>query len=717
MLTSAPGITVTVGELQKQSDAVRISRKLKTREEQKVRRQQLTNHPSAPFISSFPPPGISLHDNEVTQPIHSTFQAIALNESGSAPPDCMGDLSETQVCIASNARLKFYAKPTVCNTPLTTSTTSGSTSLGNPQFSIDLDVFFSSVRNNISTTDPQVYYDRLTKRWFIVIINVANKSNRVLIAVSNSSQITAASSFTFYYFIHDQGTSPGDPDYQQFADFPMVGLDKNALYIGNLIFNMNNNSYIGASCYVVRKASILSGGPLVFSAFRQVGKSNSGIFAPNPAYNDDPTATQGYFVGTNAGNFGLLNYLIVNDPGGTPTINTGSFTVPATSNPINQTAKGSDKPLDGGDDRLLNVQVIKNKITGVNSLWTAQNIAVSANGIASSSGAEIRNAMRWYELNVSASALTLKQSGTWYNNTASGAPGYWMGSIAASGQGHALAGASVAGTNETANAIIAGRYNNQTAGQLNNTVYATNFNHTYNVEKDEAEQRWGDYSQTVVDPSDNMTIWTFQQYTNATNSWAERAIQIKAPPPATPIGMTPIICNEQKKSEVVLTGRSENNSGFFDPGNDASGPGYSKRLQVTSTGNVTISNIVFENPTQLRFEINYSSSAPGSNQTLTITNPDCQSVTFGYKLPASCDSQSVTKAIYIFPNPASGNINVIVQNSGGSIRLLDVTGKLMMVRTVSSNFISLPVAGFAKGVYIIEYINGNTKERERILVN
>ena len=713
MITGAPGITVSISVLQKLSDALPAPTRIKIRSEQDIERH-LKNLPSSPAVSSYPSSAVSLFGQETTQTIHSNFQAISLSESGSVPPDCMGDISETQVCIASNGRLKFYAKPSACNGPLTTSTTSGAASLGSPQFSIDMNVFFNSIRNNEETTDPEVRYDRLTKRWFIIAINVASISNRMMIAVSSTSDVTASTSFTFYFFRHDEGTATGDFDYQLFGDFPMFGLDKNALYIGALIFNTAGD-YEGSSCYVIKKTSVLSGGPLVFTAFRRVGNSGTGIFAPNPAFNDDPQATRGYYVGVDAANFGILNYVIINDPGGTATSSTGSLTVPATSNPIEQVAKGSTKPLDAGDDRLLKAQMMKNKITGNSSIWTAQNIAVTAAGVASSGSTDLRNAMRWYELNVNATNLTLKQSGTWYDNTASSPLGYWMGSIAASGQGHAITGASAAGTNKTANVVIAGRYNGQTAGQVSNTVFATAYNNAYNVEKDD-KQRWGDYSQTVIDPSDNMTIWTFQEYANADNSWGERATQFKAPPPATPLSLSPIICNGAQSSEVMLTGQSISNSGFFDPGTDDGGPGYSKHLSITSTGNITVSNIVFDSPTQLRFILDFASAQPGTQQTLTITNPDCQIVTFDYNIPASCDSPAVIKDIYVFPNPATGSIKIRLAATGGQIRLLDVTGKLLTEQAASSTFITIPAARFAKGVYIIEYINGSTKRHEKVLV-
>ena len=41
--------------------------------------------------------------------------------------------------------------------------------------------FFTTVRDGVGTSDPQVRYDRLSGRWFITIINVPTP-NKILIA-------------------------------------------------------------------------------------------------------------------------------------------------------------------------------------------------------------------------------------------------------------------------------------------------------------------------------------------------------------------------------------------------------------------------------------------------------------------------------------------------------------------------------------------------------
>ncbi|MCU0405081.1 MAG: hypothetical protein MUE99_11095, partial [Chitinophagaceae bacterium] len=523
------GIKITLAEIEAIDKGLPQDNRIRIREELKAGNRFKQQSPQALPGHKYPPgPDEEIIRMDVTQSIHSNFQGIQLSESNSIPPDCMGDVSHTQICVVSNGRIKFYPKPSVCDAPVLTSTTTNSGSLAGPVFSTTLRAFFTSVIGSADVTDPHVYFDRLSERWFVVAINTANASNRIMIAVSNGSVISNQASFNFFFFNHDSGAPANSPDAGAFCDYPMVGLDRFALYIGGIIFNSSGN-FIGSSAYVVNKNSLLTGGPLQFTAFRQVGLVNSGIFAPQGVYNDDPEATRGFFVGVDNEVFSRLRFITVNNPGGTPTITQGSINVPATYYPYQQPALGSNLPLDAlGDERLLDAQMMRNKITGQNSIWTAHHIAVNNTGAAVTAAgvAGARNAMRWYQLTENNGQLSLAQSGTLFDNAASNPRGYWMGTIGANGQGHAVLSSSVASSQLHANAIVAGRYASQTAGTLNPPVNATNFSAVYNRETSGNDQRWGDYTHTVVDPSDDMTMWTFQQYTNTSNSWAVRAIQL-----------------------------------------------------------------------------------------------------------------------------------------------------------------------------------------------
>lgn len=632
--TGAMGITVSVAELSARSaQADLLPKTIRVREEYETRR-----HPRFPANTSTNTPVAPNSPNGIstTQAIYSNFLSNTLNESGSVPPDSQGDIGSTQVCIASNGRLKFYAKNTVCQTAQTTTTGTSNVTLASPAFSTDLNVFFATVAPN-GTSDPHVRFDRSTGRWFIVAIDLASFSNACVIAVSSGATVTSAANFTFFSFVFDAlSPVPPSPYAGGFFDYPTLGVDANALYIGGTMFDAAGTSYLGASVFIVRKSSILGAGPIVTTAFHQLGGAATGIYVAQGVDNDDPSDTVGYLIGVDAGVYSKLNLHRITNPGGTPVASAAVAISVAegTSGPISQAAIGGNT-VDVTDDRLYAASIRKNKITGTSSLWTAHAINVTSAGVASASGT--RNAARWYQIDNYTGTPTLTQKGTLYDAAATNARGFIFPSIAMTGQGHAVLGFTTAAANLYLDAGVAGRYRTDAASTMQAFTLATAASTTYNPSFDPGPgSRWGDYSQTVVDPNDDMTMWSFQEYCNASNSWGVRAIQLKAPAPATPTAPGTIGCGSivgpNYVTPITLNGTSVNNSEFFDPGT-----GYTNRLAVTTTGaGASISNLVFVSPTQITFSLTWPPSLAGTTQTLTITNPDCQSITTTYTLPNGC---------------------------------------------------------------------------------
>jgi hypothetical protein len=134
-----------------------------------------------------------------------------------------------------------------------------------------------------------------------------------------------------------------------------------------------------------------------------------------------------------------------------------------------------------------------------------------------------------------------------------------------------------------------------------------------------------------VDPLDDMTMWTFSEYVPTNNAWGVRAAQFKAPPPATPALANIPACGTT--TTVTINGTSANSSEFFDPGSDAGGPGFNHlNVSVTGPSAITISNIVFVNPTQVTASFNVPSNATSGTYTVTVTNPDGQAATISFNL-------------------------------------------------------------------------------------
>src|SRR5204863_2664683 len=117
-------------------------------------------------------------------------------------------------------------------------------------------------------------------------------------------------------------------------------------------------------------------------------------------------------------------------------------------------------------------------------------------------------------------------------------------------------------------AATVGRLAGATLGTVGTTRIYTNSTTTYGPQAGTV-QRWGDYSYTSLDPVDDMTMWTVQEFSNATNSWAVRVVKLVAPPPATPAVATPAsIAAGQPSVNVTLTGTQAGGSGFYDPGSN-----------------------------------------------------------------------------------------------------------------------------------------------------
>jgi hypothetical protein len=581
-------------------------------------------NPPAPPVSQWPPAeefaappaGGSLGESAIA-PLSPQTPGISIkganvSESGFIPPDSNGDVGPTQIVFVENGRVKVFNRNGVLGALNVTGT-----------------AFFSSVLSaNEEVTDPQVRYDRLSQRWFVTELSIPATAiaNKILIAVSSGPTITNSSSFTFFQFQHDVvGTTP-NADTGLFADYDSLGVDRFALYIGVDVFNQAGTSFTGTTGFVVNKANLLAG-TLTVTAFRQLASSVlAGPFAPRGVSNDDPAATEGFFIGVDTLNFNTIQIRRVTNPGGVPSIS-GNLTptgLPATQFPVLQVVRGSSstRRLDALDDRLFAATIHKNKITGASTLWAAHNIGVSNLCVATATNP--RNGSRWYEFENLTTTPSLRQAGTLCDPAAASPRGFWIDTVAESGQGHMAMGSSYASANDFAGIAASGRLRTDALGTTQPATLALVSSTAYNLQNVDG-QRWGDYSHTVVDPNDDQTFWTFQEYCDLTNSWGVQAIQLKAPPPAAPSSTSPAsVCQGLASVDVTVTGTSSGGTEFFDPGPDTGGPGYLNHIRGSVSGEVTVGSATFIDPTHLGLRLSTAGASPGA-QNITITNPDGQS--------------------------------------------------------------------------------------------
>src|SRR4051794_420812 len=537
----------------------------------------------------------------------TNFDGPTLSDSHSYPPDTMGDVGPTQYIVMINGRVRSYSKAT-----------------GAPDgvLNTDTDVFWRSAMTPVGgavtsnfTSDPHIRYDRLSQRWIADMIDVpyatspGDMTNRIMVAVSDSATISASTSWHFFSFSAPAG---------EFADYPTLGVDANAIYIGTNEFGLGaNGAFLNTNAYVVQKSSVLGAGSIQVSAFRNLLTSSTGAgpYTPQGVDNPAPSATTGYFVGVDNAQFGRLDIRTVSTPGSpTPSLSGNvAVTVPVTAYPKNVPNSGG-VALDALDDRLFAAQIRDGR------LWTAHNIAVNSCGNAASTAspcnhAPDRTGARWYEVSLTGTP-TLTQSGTVFDSASSAPRSYWIPSVAVNGQGAMAMGGSTSSATAHPDAWYAGRNAGDATGALTAPTRYTSASATYSV----GNNRWGDYSMTSVDPTDDQTMWTIQEYVASQNVWGTHIAKLSAPAPAAPTSASPAtVRGGQPSLSVELTGPA--NAGWFDPG-----AGFSKRLAVTVGCGVTVNSVTYNGPADLSVDLNTSHATRGTCD-VTVTNPDGQQAT------------------------------------------------------------------------------------------
>ncbi|HAF16249.1 MAG TPA: hypothetical protein DHU55_12925 [Blastocatellia bacterium] len=608
--------------------------------------QGLTDGTRSSVSTVQPAPGPAVAQSPA-QTTSLSFLGAQFSDEFATPPDTMGAVGPTQFLVAVNGRFRVFNK------------TTGSVG----SFDVDSDMFFASVLTpppaggQSFTSDPRVRYDRLSGRWFISMIDVTltssgstQNNNRVLLAVSDTSTVSSSTVWSLFFFRQDLVAPAGDSN--RFADYPTLGIDAQALYVGT---NMFTSSFCGSTVFVIRKSSVLGAGPIVVTAFRDILALNSGgtiitaqgPYTPTGADNVDPHATVGFIIGTNiVSNPTTLFARQVNDPGGTPTlsgninITVPTYATPITVNHLGNTG-GSKGKLDGSDNRLFNAHFRNGH------LWTAHCVGVDNTGT-SPGTSKSRDGACWYDILMPAG--TLNQSGTLYDPTGIASDttrrNYTYASIMVSGQGHSVLGSTTAGSNEHANAFVTGRLATDAAGTLrvdgtpaNSPTYTTSTT-AYNPSFDTGStfgRRWGDYSYTSLDPSDDMTMWTIQEWCNGlvpasggkwagTASYGVQVVKLLAPPPATPSSASPSsVASGQSSVLVAVTGTQVAGSGFYKAPTGIT-PAPRKITAFLGSG-VTVNRVIFHSPTSVTLDLNTQAATPGTSYPIRIKNPDLQART------------------------------------------------------------------------------------------
>ena len=136
-------------------------------------------------------------------------------------------------------------------------------------------------------------------------------------------------------------------------------------------------------------------------------------------------------------------------------------------------------------------------------------------------GANGNAAVRWYEID--ATTNTLKQSGTINDPKLD----LYYPSVAVNPSGVVVIGFSGSSNNQSVSTYAAVGRTNGGSTSFGSPTLLKQGNGSYFVDFGSGANRWGDYSATVVDPTNPNTFWTVQEFVNGTDNWATQFTQLR----------------------------------------------------------------------------------------------------------------------------------------------------------------------------------------------
>ena len=400
----------------------------------------------------------------------------------SAPPDTTGAVGATQYVQWVNTAFAVFDKATKAP-------------VYGPADGKTLWSGFGGPCESRNDGDPVVQYDKLANRWVVSQFSVPGGATGYWQCIAVSTTSDATGTWNRYAF-----------QYAQFNDFPKMGVWPDAYYVS---YNMFTNTFQGSTVCAIDRAKMLAGLP----ATQQCIKLASTYGSTLPADLDGPAPAAGtpnYVVAraTNSVNMWRMRVdwatpanTTLSGPVNTPV---AAFSA-ACGGGNCVTQPGTTNKLDSLADRL-NYRAAYRTLNG--------GTLVLSHAVSTGSKRTALSAVRWYELrNVAPTgAPTVFQQGTF-----GGGDGVhrWMSSIAQDKLGNIAVSYSASGSAVSPSLRMASRLTTDAVGTLNSetVLKAGSGSQTGTL------TRWGDYSQISVDPVDDCTFWSTNEYIKATGSF------------------------------------------------------------------------------------------------------------------------------------------------------------------------------------------------------
>ncbi len=404
------------------------------------------------------------------------------------PPDTMGAVGTTQFMETSNGAYAIYAKT------------------GALQSMVSDTAFWAKAGMAGANGDSRVLFDAQSQRWLVE--SFAANLDTIQIAVSDTSDAMGGWKSTSF-----AGFAGG------IADYPTLAIDSKAVYIGTNDFNAAGTAFFGTTMSVINRNDLFGGGAPNTSSLQQFftpyGSEDRGwsIQAVNQL---SGSPDSGKVLTDSIFTTDLVTYNILNPGSGVATQTAIKYlgTTPYDQNDLGRqpytTGTGNPRVIDTLDDRVSS------------AVWEVNGIIYAVHTV-TPTGTD-HTAVVW--------TLTNAATGVLMSQGTIAEAGYdiFQGSIAVNPSGQVVIGYNRSGTSTVDGKIsfYVATFDTTVGGQLFQTgtelIHVSDTDSYHNGSTDgkpaSGRQRWGDYSQVTLDPTDDQSFWAIGEFAREFNDAA-----------------------------------------------------------------------------------------------------------------------------------------------------------------------------------------------------
>ena len=417
--------------------------------------------------------------NEPTAAPTASTNFPSITATGWLPPDCTMAVGPSHVLASVNSSVAVATKA------------------GAPLMQKTLTQWFSNIVQGLTIFDPKALYDQHAGRWVLMAVAVSSTPQTSLHLVSVSATSDPMGTWRNYKF---DAMKNGAATTSNWADYPALGVDNQALYITSNMFAFGGG-FQYAKIRVIPKSGPYAGGAAPFFDFWNVKNADNTVaFTVQPCHTFGAPQAE-YLVNTGFPSGSYLTIWKIVNGGTTPTLTRSQVTVSPYSLAPNADQPGGAMPLNTGDVRALHAVFRGNSIW--TSFTTAHNWGTGPN----------RASIQWCQVNPSTPAVL--QQGVYGAATGH----YFYPALCPDGNGNVTMVLCRSGPTEFATIAHTGRLATDPAGTMQASAVLKAGVATYVSLDGSGRNRWGDYNGVASDPSNSRVVWFYSEYASALNTW------------------------------------------------------------------------------------------------------------------------------------------------------------------------------------------------------